>query len=355
MYSLSAGIAQTLQPGFNGKEYLTMLSISFQYFDSLAVNAKIPAPVNYTAVYRSPQTGLQNRWNMWYRKDNQVAVIALRGTINALPSWLENFYAAMVPANGSLQLNDSTTFNYQLAADDRATVHVGWLVGLGHMAPAIVQQVKIAYDKGIREFFITGHSQGGALAFLTTSYLHYLAQNGSLPKDIIFKTYCSAGPKPGNTFYVYDFDFITRNGYGFNVVNAADWVPETPFSAQTFPDFNTLNPFVNIKDALKKQPLLVRIYLKCKYNGINRSTRKSQKRFEKLMGNTIYKQVKKVLPQLRQPVYAHTNNYQRAGTSIVLQPDSAYYKQFPNETKNVFQHHQYAAYYRLASQLYPEQ
>jgi hypothetical protein len=180
-------------------------------------------------------------------------------------------------------------------------------------------------------------------------------QENELPNDILLKTYSSAAPKPGNTFYVYDYDFITRNGRGFNIVNAADWVPETPFSVQTLSDFNTLNPFVNVDGTLQKQPWLARIYLKSKFNKLKNGTRKAQKRFEKILGNDVYKQVKKLLPQLRQPVYAHNNNYQRAGVPIVLMPDNDYYTIYPNDPKKVFQHHSYAAYYRLALMYYSDE
>ena len=107
-----------------------------------------------------------------------------------------------------------------------------------------------------------GHSLGGALATLTRSYLFYLTQKGELPKDIVYKTYCSAAPKTRNVFFAYDFDFITRNGWAFTVVNAADWVPETLFSVQTLKDVNPLNPFFNIADIIKKQPFIARWYIK---------------------------------------------------------------------------------------------
>lgn len=346
------GYAQSLQPGFNGKEYMEMLALAFQNFDSAVTNNKIPVPSGYSNVYRSPESGLKNRWNMWYRNDNKLAVISIRGTVGALASWLENYYAAMIPAIGSLQLNDSTTFNYQLSADSKANVHVGWVIGLGHMAPTMIEQIKIAYQKGIREIIIAGHSQGGALALLTRSYFFYLAEKGEIPKDIIFKTYGSAAPKPGNLFYAYDFDFITRNGWAFTVVNAADWVPETLFSIQTIADFNPLNPFVHVNDVLKSQPLLVRWVIKSKFNKMKNRTRRAQKSFEKNLGHMLYKYVRKVLPQLRETQYAHDNNYQRAGLPVILQPNVEYYKQFPNETTNVFQHHLFAPYYFLVKQYY---
>ena len=341
-----------MQPGFNGKEYLDMLSISFQRFDSSIINPRVPPPAGYTIAYQSPETGLKNRWNMWYRNDHKVAVISLRGTIGALASWLENFYAAMIPAAGSLQLNDSTVFNYQLAADAKASVHVGWVVGLGSFAPDIVSHIKQAYNEGIHEFIITGHSQGGALALLTRSYLYYLVQNGQLPADIVCKTYGSAAPKTGNTYYAYDLDFITRGGWAFTIVNAADWVPETPFSVQQVSDFNALNPFTNIDAGLKSQPWLVRMVLKHKFNKMKRSLHKSQRLQTKNLGGLVYKQVRKFLPQLKEPVYVAENNYQRAGVPIILQPDAAYYKLYPDSTTNIFQHHAYSAYRRLATQYY---
>jgi Lipase (class 3) len=354
-FSPSGQPSPSLQPGFNAREYIEMLEITAVLGDTVPANSRVPAPVNYTRQYRSKELGLKNRWDMWYRKDNQLGVISIRGTVNELPSWLENFYAAMVPANGSLQLNDSTRWDYQLAADSKAMVHVGWMVGLGYMAPTMVEQIRLARQKGIREFIIIGHSQGGALAFLTRSYLYYLTQKGELPRDIVFKTYCSAAPKPGNLFYAYDFDFITRNGWAFTVVNAADWVPETPFTVQTITDFNPVNPFINVQGALTKQPLLVRLYLKGKYNKMNRATRKAQQCFKSVLGDVVYKQVKKTLTQLRAPEYVNGNNYQRAGIPIVLQPDSAYYRQYSNDPAKLFQHHFFEPYIRLTRQYYGQQ
>ena len=348
-YMLSA---QSLKPGFDPQEYSDILKIVFQNFDSGVVDPKIPLPANYVNVYRSPEVGLMNRWNMWYRRDSALAVISIRGTVNALPSWLENFYAAMIPASGSLQLNDSLLFNYQLSGDLHAQVHVGWTIGLGFMAPTIIEQIRLAYSRGIREFVIAGHSQGGALACLTRSYIYYLTRQGGLPSDIIYKTYCSAAPKPGNQYFGYDFDFMNRGGWAFTVVNAADWVPETPFSIQRLSDFNRVNPFVHIEPVLKKQKLLIRWYARAKYNKMSRTTRRAQENFENTLGSFVYKLVRKNLAQLKEPLYVKGNNYQRAGSPIVLMPDSAYYRKFPDQTSNIFQHHMFEPYYSLVQKIY---
>ncbi|HEY3251697.1 MAG TPA: lipase family protein, partial [Ignavibacteria bacterium] len=136
-----------------------------------------------------------------------------------------------------LQLNDSTSFDYQLSTDPKAMVHTGWTIGLGYLAPDIETKINEYYrQKHVKEFLLFGHSQGGAISFLLRSFLEYEKQKGKIPADIVFKTYCSAAPKPGNMYYAYDFDFITRNGWAFTIVNTADWVPETPFSIPTIHD-----------------------------------------------------------------------------------------------------------------------
>ncbi|HPN72156.1 MAG TPA: hypothetical protein PLZ32_21680, partial [Saprospiraceae bacterium] len=69
------------------------------------------------------------------------------------------------------------------------------------------------YKTGTKEFLIMGHSQGGAIAYLMTSYLYNLQQLGQLPIDIKFKTYCSAAPKPGNLYYAYEYEAMTQGGW----------------------------------------------------------------------------------------------------------------------------------------------
>jgi hypothetical protein len=353
VFSFVCKAQSALQPGFDGKEYREMLSISARQIDSPRYGYSIPAPNDYNRTFRSSELGLKNRWELWIRNDQKVAVISIRGTIRDQLSWLENFYSAMISANGVLKISDSVRFSYHLAADSAATIHVGWLIGLAFLAPSIIEQTKDCYQKGIKEFIIVGHSQGGALAYLICSYLHYQQEAGNLPADIKWKTYCSAAPKPGNLFYAYDFDFITRNGWAFNVVNTEDWVPETPFSIQTLTDFSKVNPFINVDNALKKQPFFVRLYLKKKFKKLDKATRKAQKRFEQYLGKLAEKQVKKALPQFQPPNYSNSNNYQRAAVPIILKPNERYREQTSGETKNVFIHHSFEAYYYLSKLYYP--
>lgn len=355
---------QVLTPGFHPSEYLTLLEIAeyqnkglFPIDSGAAANRRkfsIPEPRDYRMVYRSDEMGLFNQWDLWLNSDSSVAVISIRGTISKTESWMENFYAAMIPATGSLTLNDSTRFSYQLARSPQAAVHTGWVLGLAYLAPSILREIHRCQQWGVSNFIIFGHSQGGAIAFLLTSYLHYLPVS-VLSDTLVFKTYCSAAPKPGNLYYAYDFDYMTRGGWAFRVVNARDWVPETPFSLQTLGDFNHPNPFTKIKPALKGTRLLVRLYAGHMFNRLDKSSEKANKRFRKTLGKTVYKQVHRILPGFVEPTYVHGINYMPAGIPIILAPYPGYDAQFPYHGKNDFVHHGLDAYYQLVRHDYPGQ
>lgn len=351
-YSLQA---QTkLKPGFDVKEYITLFSL-FYFGSSIPdSNLRKTAKDPFSRLYRSPEVGLKNQWSLYLREDN-VAAISIRGTIGDKVSWLANFYAAMIPATGSLHMNDSTEFRYRLSADKQATVHVGWTVSLASMAPDIVEKIQDLHQKGVRDIYIFGHSQGAAIAFLLRSYLHYLQQDGQLPKDIQFKTYCSAAPKPGNMYYAYDYENITRDGWGFTIVNRKDWVPESPYTIQRIQDMSEPNPLIKTKDMLKKQKFGIRFIGGILYGRVNRKPRKAQEMYTKYLGKTIYKMaIKKSLPQFKQPAYSASNNYMRAGSPVVLIPDAAYDAKFKDDGKDNFLHHHFAPYYFLIQKYYPQ-
>jgi len=339
-------LAQDLKPGFDPQEYLSALKLP-EREDSLDNEKDYNG---YKFLYLSPEVGLFNRWSLWERKSDGVIVIKIRGTVPKNESWLANFYAAMIPAIGSLQFDDTTRFDYQLAAPGtKAYVHTGWTVALGYMAPTIVSKLLEQYSAGKRSFIILGHSQGGAIAFLLRSYLYY---NKKIPRDITIKTYCSAAPKPGNLNYAYDFDFITRGGWALRVVNTADWVPETPFSLQTLKDFNDVSIFMNVKPRLKELNFFVRLYAKSVYNKMNRTTKRSRRRFNRILGHRVYTLIKKTLPNFKEPEYANSHNYMLAGVPVVLFADGEYFKKFPFDGKNVFVHHAFEPYEYLVEKYY---
>lgn len=349
MVSGSGVTAQPLKPGFDKSECIRLLEMGPSFGDS-AYNAAIPSPAGFTMIYRSAVMGMDNCWELWVNNQG-VAVISLRGTTQKAVSWLENFYGAMVAAKGALYLSDSFHFQYDLASNPRAAVHVGWLIGVAFLSGDVLSKIDSLYRTGTKNFLITGHSQGGALSFLMTSYLYSLQSQGRLAKDIRFKTYSFAGPKVGNLYYAYDYEAMTQYGWAYNVVNSADWVPETMFSIQTVDDFNNTNPFVNAKELLGKMPFPKDIVLKYIYNRMDQPVRKAEYRFQDCLGKGLESYIEKALPGFQPPVYYNSMDYVRVGNTIVLLADADYYKLFPDNPNTLFVHHLHPAYYYLIQKL----
>jgi hypothetical protein len=348
------GQTNKLRPGFDKAEYTELLYMHALLYDSTKTDptkpkSVLPKPTHFKSLYKSPVVGLDNRWELW-KNEESVGVLNIRGTTQNPIGWLENFYAAMVPAKGELKLTNDFTFQYQLADNPKAAVHIGWLVGMAFLARDIVPKIDSCYKAGIKEFLIMGHSQGGAIVYLLTSHLYSLQKQNKLPKDIRFKTYASASPKAGNTYYGYEYESLIDGGWGYNVINSADWVPELPFSVQTLADFNETNPFKNVNAVIKKQKLLARIALKHAYKRMKKPSDKAQRNYQKYLGDYTSKAIVKNLPEFQPPAYFKSNNYVRIGPTIVLLADADYYKQFPDSDDKLFIHHLMDPYLFLIKQ-----
>lgn len=339
--------AQNLHPSFEVSEYLELMRISARTAGDSSYYNKLPAPENHTMIYQSPVMGLKNKWDLWIADNQKIAVISIRGTTADPVSWLENFYAGMVSANGKLHLSDDFQFEYQLAEDQKAAVHIGWLVGTAFLSRDILPKIDSLYEKGIKDFLIIGHSQGGGISYLLTSHLNYLQKQKKIPSDIRWKTYCSAAPKPGNLYYAYDFESMTQEGWAYNVVNASDWVPQVPFSIQTINDFNEVNPFKDAKKAIKKQKFPDRIVMRRVFNQLDKPTRKAQRNFQKYLGDKASIFIKKNLPEFQKPDFIASNHYVRTGNTIVLLPDDQYREKYPDNSETVFMHHFHQPYMEL--------
>jgi hypothetical protein len=341
----SFGQQDTIRPGFDKTEFLELLKISSYQGDTL-YNPDLPPPLKFTKIYRSKTVGLDNRWDLWV-SDHSVAVISIRGTTPEKISWLQNFYAAMVPAIGTLKLSNDFSFDYHLCDDHKAAVHTGWLIAAAFLSRDIMPQMDSLAQYGVRQFYIMGHSQGGAIAYLLTAHFRDLQKQKKLPADFVFKTYCSAAPKPGNLYFAYAYEHMTKGGWAFTVVNSADWVPEAPFSLQTTMDFNPCNPFVNARSTMKKAPFVQRLAMNHFYNSLDKPAKKANKRYQKQLGETLGSFIRKSLPEYEPPVYYNSSNYTRAGESIVLYADAEYYKVFPDDPGKIWTHHAFEAYLYL--------
>ena len=300
-------------------------------------------PLHSRIVYRSPVVGLDNQWTLW-SQERGVAVISIRGTTETSTSWMANFYAAMVPAKGQLQLSQSEVWKYELARSPLAAVHTGWLVAMAFLSKDILPRIDSCYRQGIKEFIILGHSQGGAISYLLTSHLYHLRSVGRLPGDMIIKTYCSAGPKPGNLYYAYEYEDQTKNGWAFNVVNSADWVPETPMSIQTMEDLNPVNPFDDPEKIFGKFKFPRNLFIRYGFNRLDNPTKKARKNYLKYLGDFVGKSVGKKLNGFNQPEYYNSMNYVRTGIQIILLADEVYYQKFPQNKQKIFTHHLHLPY-----------
>lgn len=339
-----------INSGFDKDEFIELLKVSSRQGDTL-YNPDLPAPQHFEKIYRSSVIGLANRWDLWI-SDESTAVISIRGTTMETDSWLENFYAAMVPAKGQLRLSNDFVFDYHLCDDDKAAVHTGWLIGTAFLSRDILPKIDSLCKIGIKEFYIMGHSQGGAIAYLLTAHLLDLQKQKKISESCVFKTYCSAAPKPGNLHFAYAYEKMTQGGWSFTVVNSADWVPEAPFSIQTTMDFNPANPFVNAKKTIKKAPLLKRIGMNYFYNSLDKPTKKANKRYQNRLGKTLGKFIKKSLPEYVTPTFYNSNNYVRTGDNIVLYAESDYYNLFPIDKDKIWTHHAFEPYLYLSAK-YP--
>ncbi|MFN3917791.1 MAG: lipase family protein [Flavobacteriales bacterium] len=349
-------LGQDLKSGFDKSEYIETLKINHRTHiptDKWNEIKTISAPQDFNFVYRSPIVAFDNIWDLWIHKEKPVALIAIQGSIQTEASFLANLYAAMIPAKGELQLDKDFLFKYKLANNPNAAVQVGWFVAMAYLSRTIEAKIDSCYNAGIKDFILTGHSQGGGITFMLNAYLENLKLDKKLPQDIRFKTYCSAGPKPGNLFFAYEYEKITEGGWAFNVVNTADWVPDVPFSIQTVDDFTAVNPFRNAKTIIKKQKFPTNIALKRVYNQLSKPSKKAQKNYQKYLGKMVSKAVEKQIPNFKTPKYYESNYYVRTGSTMVLQPDEGYFKLYSNDinNSNIWQHHLPEQYLFLVEKL----
>jgi hypothetical protein len=344
------GFSHGLKPGFDKNEYRELMYISARTSANENYYKNFPEPKEFRMIYQSKSFGLDNSWDLW--KDNHSrAVISIRGTTEKQESWLANIYAAMTSAKGRLILNEKDTFNYKLAEDQKAAVHVGWLLATGYLCKEIVPAIKQESQNGVNDFIIVGHSQGGAIAYLLTAQLYYMQRKGELPANMRFKTYCSAAPKPGNLYFAYDYESLTNGGWAFNVVNAADWVPEVPISIQTLADFNTSNPFTKAKDIIKSQKFPSNLVMKYIYNKLDKPTKKALANYKKYLGELASKIIKSKIEGYQAPDFYNSNYYVRTGTTVVLMPDADYYTKYPEKSDMLFPHHYHDNYLYLLEKL----
>ena len=307
-------------PAFNKQEAKNLVAICNYWF-----NGKIEGvdstyiDSTYKLLYESKPTKMDNVWQLWQKGDSAV-VINLQGTTKKTISWLENFYATMIPAQGEMILPDSSKVKYKFAKNIKAKIHTGWAIAIETMLPDILNHLKEANNKGIYNVYITGFSQGGALVHILRAAFEYLPEEKLSSKNK-FKVYAFAAPKPGNRFFAYDYaSYTSLKNPSYTIINSGDWVPQVPFSIQSPDDMVDVNPFIALENNDFEMAFFKRLFIKKLYYSMKNPLKKSQKRFKKVLGSDVEKQIKKSIGEFSTPNKTDDFSYFPVGIQVILEP-----------------------------------
>ena len=217
-----------IQPGFDEEEAIDLIRLcNSQTFKDLYGSDEQIIPDDYQLIYASTPNMMDNMFQV-YRK-GKIGIIHFRGSTSHPNSWIENMYSAMIPAKGKMTIFNEER-DYVFAEEDSAGVHSGFVLGVIMMIEDVISQIDRLSSKGVSDFIITGHSQGGALAVLTHAYLEN-QNNQKIEKDIKFKMYAFANPMVGNTEFVSEYNrrFVEEE-LAFRIINPKDIVTSMPIS-----------------------------------------------------------------------------------------------------------------------------
>ena len=223
VFCASAAFSGTMD-GFQPREVRDMSALCCSYtFLDIYGDDKAIIPRGYKRVYTSKVQGLDNLFQVY--KGKGFGVLSIRGSTAEKDSWLENFYADMIPAKGTIIIS-GVEHQYKFAEDDSAAVHSGYAYAIACLSKDLLGQIKRLNQEGIYRIYITGHSQGGALAQLLTAYLRY---HEGISSRNVFKTYAFASPMAGDVDFANEYA-KAHAGMSYNIINPADKIPKFPLS-----------------------------------------------------------------------------------------------------------------------------
>ena len=309
-----------IDSGFNALEAKNMIQIcnSFSYMDLYNSDATI-IPSGFDKSYASPSYGMDNMFQI-YKNENK-AVINFRGTTANQLSWMENLYASMIPVKGKIIVNGDP-FPYQLGENKSSHIHAGYTLAIYYFKDDLLKQIKKLNDEGIYNIFITGHSQGAALAQLVRAYLDYLPKN-VLSKKNTFKVYAFASPMIGNKSFIEEYDRkYCTTGMSYLINNPEDYITRLPFSYNdsTFWQENISTLVTNRSEFSTKNAAIEGFSSLFKDKLINMA---------KNMSKNIETQIFKELGDIEMPEFYEDLNYSATGNLIKLSPT-----EYPLELKD---------------------
>ncbi|MEO9804836.1 MAG: hypothetical protein ABJF04_16390 [Reichenbachiella sp.] len=219
-----------LREGFDPDEAKALIAIcnSYTFLDLYGTDTLI-VPKDYRKTFTSEVIGLDNMFQVY--ESDKLGVINFRGSTNKTSSWVENMYSAMIPGEGVVKINNKDC-NYKFASDTAAAVHSGYALAVILLSPILIEQINNLNTKGIYNIMITRHSQGGALAHLSRSYLENLSEDEISPKNK-FKTYAFANPMCGNEEFAKEYEVkYCKINMSYSIINPSDLVPKMPMHYQ---------------------------------------------------------------------------------------------------------------------------
>jgi hypothetical protein len=214
-------------------------------------NKKWPSVVNAPNPNNPETNGFGPFNNAWLllqsETDPTQYVIAIRGTVGEAHSIIADTLITTTAAQSGITLNDGRLLPITFAATPQAELHLGFAYATFTMLferdLGILRQLRDAKLPDNAKLFITGHSQGAAIATLVHSFLYYaitdatdryqlnLKLKQADNTGVQLKSYFFAQPKPGNLQYTEDFARIAKD-VSYTVNNDLDPVPQVPLSIQ---------------------------------------------------------------------------------------------------------------------------
>lgn len=307
VFSLQAQI----EPGFNKNEARDLIQLcnSFTYLDLYGNDAKI-IPFGYVKTYTSPTFGMDNLFQV-YRKGN-TGVIVFRGSTKSKISWLENLYSSMIPVKDKIEINDEK-FKYKVGKDTASAVHAGYMLAISYLEEDVRRQIKTLNKDGVYDIFLTGHSQGGALAQLMRVYLDDLSFL-KVRKRNTFKVYAFAPPMIGNTAFAKEYQKkFGENQMSFTFINPSDFVPKMPISFKKGGSWEEqLTELMMDSDGFDAKESLM--------NGLMNLFKGNIEEYAQKMSKKVNEQLMKDLGTIVMPAFKKEIDYQQTGNVIMIVP-----------------------------------
>ncbi len=308
--------------GFDAKEARDLIQIcnSFTYLDLYESDEAI-IPPDYSRIYTSPEVGMDNKFQVYVHQSGTKAVIHFRGSTDKKSSWLENVYSSLVPAKDTIYKGE-TAFLYTCAENADAAIHAGYILALSYYAEDVLQQIQNLNKKGIYTIYITGHSQGGALAQMTRAYLQFLPKNKLNPKNT-FKVYAFANPMIGNKAFAQEYQrrFVDP-GFSFLIHNPEDMVPKMPvsYNDSTFWKSNAQTLLFDRENFSFKESVK---------EGVLSMMGGRIIKFNHSFSNNVQGELAKLIGDFRMPRYRDESNFMHTSVPILIPPTA-----YPLELKD---------------------